>query len=82
VTVHDRTKFAVMADVPRIAWTVREFAASIGVNYETALAMVHDATVGHFKVGCEYRIPHDEVVRLVDEARKQAAAEREARAAS
>lgn len=74
MTVHDRTKSAVVPGVERIAWTVRELAASIGVNYETGLAMVHDGTVGHFMVGCEYRIPHDEIQRLMDEARERARA--------
>lgn len=63
-----RAKGNIQADVPRIAWTVREFAAAIGVNYQTALAMVHDGTVGHFKAGGEYRIPHSEIERLLSEA--------------
>ena len=43
-----RAKGSITADVPRLAWTVREFAAAIGVNYQTALRMVHDGQVGYF----------------------------------
>jgi excisionase family DNA binding protein len=63
-----RAKGNITADVPRLAWTVREFAAAIGVNYQTALRMVHSGQVGHFKAGGEYRIPNQELERLVTEA--------------
>lgn len=61
----DRAKGNITADVPRLAWTVREFAAAIGVNYQTALRMVHSGQVGHFKAGGEYRIPNVEIERLL-----------------
>jgi excisionase family DNA binding protein len=61
----DRAKGNITADVPRLAWTVREFAAAIGVNYQTALRMVHNGQVGHFKAGGEYRIPNQDLERLV-----------------
>lgn len=60
-----RAKGNITADVPRLAWTVREFAAAIGVNYQTALRMIHDGQVGHFKAGGEYRIPQAEIERLL-----------------
>lgn len=63
-----RAKGNIQADVPRIAYTVTEFAAGIGVNYQTALRMVHSGDVGHFPVGGEYRIPVAEVERLINEA--------------
>jgi excisionase family DNA binding protein len=63
-----RAKGNITADVPRLAWTVREFAAAIGVNYQTALHMVHSGQVGHFKAGGEYRIPNQELERLMTEA--------------
>lgn len=63
-----RAKGNIAADVPRIAYTVMEFAAGIHVNYQTALNMVHAGTVGHFRVGGEFRIPVAEVERLINEA--------------
>jgi len=68
-----RAKGNINADVPRLAWTVREFASAIGVNYQTALRMIHSGQVGHFKAGGEYRIPNVEVERLVAEASRAAA---------
>ncbi|HET9142450.1 helix-turn-helix domain-containing protein [Actinophytocola sp.] len=67
----NRAKGNIQADVPRLAWTVREFAAAIGVNYQTALRMVHQGKVGHFKAGGEFRIPHKEIERLLAEASQQ-----------
>jgi excisionase family DNA binding protein len=64
----NRAKGNIKADVPRIAWTVREFAAAINVNYQTALAMIHTGQVGHFRAGGEYRIPNSEIERLLAEA--------------
>jgi excisionase family DNA binding protein len=60
-----RAKGTINAAVPRLAWTVREFAAAIGINYQTALRMIHSGQVGHFKAGGEYRIPDAEVERLL-----------------
>lgn len=68
----NRAKGNIKADVPRLAWTVREFAAAINVNYQTALAMIHTGQVGHFKAGGEYRIPHAEVERLLADASQHA----------
>jgi excisionase family DNA binding protein len=63
-----RAKGNITANVPRIAWSVREFAAAIGVNYQTGLAMIHSGEVGHFKAGGEYRIPQAEIERLLSQA--------------
>jgi excisionase family DNA binding protein len=64
----NRAKGNIKANAHRIAWSVREFAATIGVNYQTALAMVHNGDVGYFKAGGEYRIPQPEIDRLLSEA--------------
>ena len=64
----NRAKGNIDADVPRLAWSVREFAAAMGINYQTALGMIHDGTLGYFKAGAEYRIPNSEVERLLQEA--------------
>jgi excisionase family DNA binding protein len=66
-----RAKGNIPADVPRIAYSVTEFAAGIGVNYQTALRMVHRGEVGHFLAGSEFRIPVSEVKRLIDEANER-----------
>jgi excisionase family DNA binding protein len=68
----NRAKGNIAADVPRLAWTVREFAAAIGVNYQTALRMIHSGQVGHFKAGGEYRIPDQEIQRLLAAAHDEA----------
>lgn len=60
-----RAKGNVTAGVPRLAWTVRELAAALRVNYQTALRMIHNKQVTAFTVGGEYRIGVFEIARLI-----------------
>lgn len=54
-----------LPDVPRSAWSIKELAATLGVNYFTVRRMVADREVKSFRVGGEYRIPDSELQRLL-----------------
>lgn len=58
----------VTADVPRNAWSVREFAATLGVNVHTIYRLIKHGQLAWFPVGGEKRIPNSELDRLLAEA--------------
>lgn len=78
----NRRKDAVIEGLPRLWWSVREFASAAGLNYETALREVHAGTLAATKFGGEFRIPDAEVQRLISDAMQKAAAIRAAAAKS
>lgn len=71
-----RAKGEVQADVPRNAWSVREFAAALGVNKHTIYRACNRGEIAWVQVGGEKRIPNAELERMVAEAYKQASAAR------
>jgi excisionase family DNA binding protein len=69
-----RAKGKIQADVTRNAWSVREFAATLGVSYHTVLRAVHRGELAstRFPAGVgEYRIPNSELTRLLAEANER-----------
>jgi excisionase family DNA binding protein len=78
----ERRKGAINESVPRLWWSVREFAATAGLNYETALREIHKGTFAARKFGGEYRIPDAELQRVINEAMDAAAKTRAALAES
>jgi excisionase family DNA binding protein len=64
----DRAKGNVKADVPRVAWSVREFAAATGISIDTTYRLLDRGEVGWFQLGGEKRIPNTELERLLAEA--------------
>jgi excisionase family DNA binding protein len=63
-----RAKGKVQADVPRNAWSVKEFAATLGVNVHTVYRMCDRGDLAWFLFGGEKRIPNSELERLMAEA--------------
>jgi excisionase family DNA binding protein len=66
-----RSKGRINADVPRNAWSIREFAATLGVSYYTVLRAVRRGEIASFRFPAEvgeYRIPNSELERLLSEA--------------
>lgn len=63
-----RAKGQVKADVPRVFWSVREFAAATGCALDTIYRRMHRGELAWTWVGGEKRIPDSEMKRLVDEA--------------
>ena len=63
-----RAKTAPKADVPRLFWSVREFAGALGLNVETVYRLIARHELAAVKVGGEHRIPNSEIERLTDEA--------------
>lgn len=63
-----RAKGQVQADVPREFWSVREFAATFGVNQHTIYRMCNRGELAWVPVGGEKRIPNSELERLLAEA--------------
>jgi len=51
--------------VERSAWSIKEFAATLGVNYNTVRRMVAREELRAVLVGGEYRIPDSELKRLL-----------------
>jgi hypothetical protein len=50
-------------NAPRLASTVRELTAAIGVNNQTTLHMIHSDQTGHVKDSGERRIPNQKTKR-------------------
>lgn len=69
-----RAKGKVQADVPRNAWSVREFAATLGVNVHTVYRLIKDNKLASFPFGGELRIPNSELERLMAEAYERVSA--------
>lgn len=63
-----RAKGQVQADVPRTFWSVKEFAATLGVNVNTVYRLITDDKLAWTWVGGEKRIPNSELERLLSEA--------------
>lgn len=63
-----RAKGKVQADVPRLWWSVREFAAAFGVNVNTVYRLLDREELAWTWVGGEKRIPTSELDRLMAEA--------------
>lgn len=63
-----RAKGNVEAAVPRLWWSVREFAAAFGVSLDTVYRMTRDHEIAWTWVGGEKRIPNSELERLMGEA--------------
>jgi hypothetical protein len=51
--------------VPRSAWSIKEFAATLGIGYYTAYRMVTRQEVKSFRVLGEIRVPDSELQRLL-----------------
>lgn len=63
-----RAKGKIDADVPRTFWSVREFAATLGVNQHTIYRACRRGEIAWVRVGGEKRIPNSELDRLLNEA--------------
>lgn len=61
------------ADVPRLFWSVREFATATGLATDTVYRMVAAGQLAHVRLG-EIRIPHSEIERLTAEAQSNLSA--------
>lgn len=64
----DRARDRIHADVPRVAWSVKEFAVAMGVSLDTVYREIKADRLEWFKLGGEYRIPDTERERLLAEA--------------
>lgn len=70
-----RAKAQVVADgIPRVALSVREFAAAFGVNQHTVYRMCTRGELAWTRVGSEKRIPKSELERLLAEAYERCSA--------
>lgn len=70
MTVH-RTREDIAArhpDVPRLAWSVAELAAALGVSTDTVHRRCDAGELAWFWFGKEKRIPNSELERLFAEA--------------
>lgn len=64
-----RAKGVAKADVPRLFWSVREFATATGVSIDSVYRSMHAGELAHTKMpGGEYGIPNMEIERLTAEA--------------
>lgn len=63
-----RAKGAVKADVPRVFYSVREFAQAAGLAVDTVYRMIARGELGSIPLGGEHRIPVREVDRLIEAA--------------
>lgn len=70
----DRAKGHVTADVERVAYSVREFAAAVGVSMDSVYAAIHRKELAAFRFASEYRIPASEMARLLTEAQGRVSA--------
>jgi excisionase family DNA binding protein len=59
-----RAKGVAKADVPRLFWSVREFATTTGLSIDTVYRLMHAGELAHTKIAGEYRIPNAELDRL------------------
>jgi excisionase family DNA binding protein len=66
-----RAKGKVQADVPRTFWSVKEFAAALGVSLDTVYRMTRTGELAFTWVGGEKRIPNTELERLLAEAHQR-----------
>jgi excisionase family DNA binding protein len=72
--VRKRNRSAAELGVLRKAWTVAEFAASLGIDYDAALDLIHEGKVRVFKVGNQYRISDAAMQEYIAEAEQEQAA--------
>lgn len=63
-----RAKGQVQADVPRNFWSVKEFAATLGVSLDTVYRMIARRELACVQIAGEKRVPHSELERLLAEA--------------
>jgi len=61
--------------VPSTAWTVAESAASLGIDYDACLDLIHAGKLHAFKVGNQYRVPDEALKQYVEAAREAMAGE-------
>ncbi len=61
-----KSKAAAGLEVPRTAWTPREVAVSLNVDYEAVLEWIHAGELDHFKVGTHFRVPHTALLAFID----------------
>jgi excisionase family DNA binding protein len=66
-----RAKGHVEADVPRLWWSVKEFAAATGVALDTVYRWTKNGKVAWTWLGGEKRIPNSEMERLFAEAEQR-----------
>jgi len=70
----DRAKGNVHAPgVERQAYSVREFAAAVGISIDSVYRCMKRGELKSFKIASEYRIPASEITRLLAEAEGQVA---------
>lgn len=60
--------------VERVAYSVREFAAAVGISIDSTYRCIHSGELASFKIASEFRIPATEVQRLLAEAEAQVSA--------
>jgi excisionase family DNA binding protein len=64
-----RTKAEIAAaGIDRVALSIREFAAALGVNYHTIRRMCNRGELACTRIGSEMRIPKTELERLLADA--------------
>lgn len=63
-----RAKGQVQADVPRLWWSAKEFAAATGCALDTVYRWMKNSTLAWTYIGSEKRIPNSELERLLAEA--------------
>lgn len=66
-----RAKGVAKADVPRLFWSVREFATATGLSVDSVYRLMHSGELAHTTSLGEYRIPHSEIERLTAEAQER-----------
>lgn len=69
-----RNRPAAELGVPRKAWRVAEFAASLDIDYDAALDLIHAGKVRVFKVGQSYRISDEAMKQYIADAEAEQAA--------
>lgn len=63
-----RAKGKSKADLPRLFWSVNEFAHTCGLAQDTVYRLIRDRRLAAVKVNGEHRIPDSEIKRLTAEA--------------
>jgi excisionase family DNA binding protein len=66
-----RAKGHVEANVPRLWWSVKEFAAATGVALDTVYRWTNRGQIAWTWLGGEKRIPNSEMERLLTEAKQR-----------
>lgn len=66
-----RAKGHVEANVPRMWWSVKEFAAATGVALDTVYRWTNRGQIEWTWLGGEKRIPNSEMERLLTEAKQR-----------